>query len=206
MDADRLRRGELIAGLSALALLIIMFLPWFGIGGVAEEALEQAQDFGFAADVETSANAWESFDFIDIVLLVTVIVAGALAVSAMMAQSVALPVAVSALTAGLGILSTLLVLYRLLDTPFDASRKFGVFLGLIAAAGIAYGGWLAMQEEGTTFSGEADRVGDRLGGDDTTAGRPAGEPAAPPPTAPPPADPGTTPPSEPGGPPPPPRA
>ena len=30
-------------------------------------------------------------------------------------------------------------------------------VGLIAAAAIAYGGWRAMQEEGTSFSEEADR-------------------------------------------------
>jgi hypothetical protein len=173
MDADRLRTGELIAGVSAVALLIIMFLPWFGLGGAAGEALEQAQDLGLAPEIDTSANAWQSFDFIDLVLLVTIVVAAGLAVATMAAQTVALPVAASSITAGLGILSTLLVLYRLVDPPFDASRKLGAFLGLIAAAGIAYGGWRAMQEEGTSFGGEADRVGDRGPG--------GGEPPPPPP-------------------------
>jgi hypothetical protein len=172
MDADRLRTGELIAAVSAVALFIIMFLPWFGVGGVAGEALEQAQDLGFAGEVETSANAWESFDFIDLVLLVTIVIAVGLAVATMAAQTVALPVAASAITAGLGVLSTLLILYRIIDPPGDADRKFWVFLGLIAAAGIAYGGWRAMQEEGTSFGGEADRVRGR------------GEP--PPPSSPPP--------------------
>ena len=50
-----------------------------------------------------------------------------------------------------------------LDIPvglrLDVSRKIGVFLGLIAAVGIAYGGWRAMQEEGTSFGDQADRVG-----------------------------------------------
>ena len=35
----------------------------------------------------------------------------------------------------------------------SASRKFGVFLGLIAVAGIAIGGWMAMQEEGASVLG-----------------------------------------------------
>ena len=86
----------------------------------------------------------------------TVIVAVGLAVAASDGPDVALPVAASAITAGLGILSTVLVAYRLLDPPVrTSSRKFGVFLGLIAAAGIAYGGWLAMQEEGTSFGDQA---------------------------------------------------
>jgi hypothetical protein len=160
MDASRLTRGEQVAAIAGIALLVIMFLPWFGIGGVAGEALEQAQDLGFAPDVSTSANAWESFDVIDLVLLLTVIAAVGVAVAAMMAQTVALPIAASAITAGLGILSTVLVAYRLLDPPYDASRKFGAFLGLIAAAGVAYGGWLAMQEEGATFADQVPGAGE----------------------------------------------
>ncbi|HLM30329.1 MAG TPA: hypothetical protein VK326_01545 [Solirubrobacterales bacterium] len=162
MDLDRVRRGELIAGISAVALFIIMFLPWFGfdVSGVAEDV---------TGDVDANFNAWESFGFIDIVLFVTVIVAVAFAAASAMSQTVALPVAASAITAGLGILSTILIIYRLLDTPSDADRKYGVFLGLIAAAGIAYGGWLAMQEEGTSFGDEADR----LQGRDTSAPPPS---------------------------------
>jgi hypothetical protein len=160
MDASRLTRGEQVAAIAGIALLVIMFLPWFGIGGVAGEAIEQAQDLGFAPDVSTSANAWESFDVIDLVLLLTVIAAVGVAVAAMMAQTVAMPIAASAITAGLGILSTVLVAYRLLDPPYDASRKFGAFLGLIAAAGVAYGGWLAMQEEGSTFTDQVPGTGE----------------------------------------------
>jgi len=58
------------------------------------------------------------------------------------------------------------------------SRSIGVFLGLIAAAGITYGGWMAMQEEGASFSGEADRVGGT--GDDAPPPPPPAPPAAPP--------------------------
>ena len=59
----------------------------------------------------------------------------------------------------------------------DGAAQFGVFLGLIAAAAIAYGGWRSMQEEGTTFGQQADRLQDRMGSDD--------EPPPPPPAAPP---------------------
>jgi hypothetical protein len=196
METNRLRTGELIAGVAGIALFIIMFLPWFGLDAdVPAGAEEAAESVGFALpDVDLSVNAFEAFDFIDLVLIVTVVVAVGLAVAALMAQTVALPVAASALTAGLGILSTLLVLYRIIDTPAGLDREFWVFLGLIAAAAIAYGGWRAMQEEGTSFAGEADRIGDRFSDRPTDAGgapppRPApGDPGAPPPpsSAPPP--------------------
>jgi hypothetical protein len=177
MDASRLRTGELIAAVSGIALFIIMFLPWFGIDlGVGEIA----EDFGVAVpEVDDSANfnAWESFDFIDLVLFVTAAVAVALGVMTAMSQQVNLPVAASAITAGLGILASVLVIYRVLDPPEGADRKFGLFLGLIAALGVAYGGWRAMQEEGTSFGAQADRLGDRVGGGD--------EPPPPPPPPPP---------------------
>lgn len=180
MDVSRVRTGELLAGASGIALFIIMFLPWFGLSGVVEETLEQ---FGNAAGVDvgsTNFNAWESFDFIDIALFLAVIAGVGLAVLAAAQSSVQLPVAASAVTAGLGIFGTLLVIYRIIDPVEEASRKYGLYLGLIAVAGIALGGWLAMQEEGASFGGEADRLGGGGGGPS------AGEPPPPPPPPPPP--------------------
>ena len=187
MDVNRLRRGELIAGASGVVLFILMFLNWFGIDREdaadfdpedAEDLAEVALDQGLtAASTSLELNAWESFSFIDLILAVTVIVAVGLAVATAVSRTVSLPVAASALTAGLGILSVLLILFRIIDTPYGLDREFGVFLGLIAAAGVAYGGWLSMQEEGTTFAGEADRLGDRFD-DDRPAGPPPGGPPA----------------------------
>lgn len=165
MDFSRVRTGEMIAGISGVALFVFMFFNWFGIEADGGEVEAPG---GFEFDVATeggSFSAWESFDFIDIVLLLAVIAAVGLLVLSATQASVSLPVATSAITAGLGILATILVLYRVIDPPqlgfegLDVSRKVGVYLGLIASAGIAIGGWMAMQEEGTTFSTEADRLG-----------------------------------------------
>ncbi len=177
MDTARLGKGELIAAVSGAVLIIVMFLGWWGAPEVTIET-----EFG---EVSTggggSANAWEAADFMDIIWFVTGAVALAAGVATAMSRDVTLPVAASAITAGLGLLSTVLILYRLIDPPFDATRKFGVFIGLIAAAGIAYGGYRAMQEEGTSFGEEFDRV---QGDDDAP---PPPPPAAPPPSGPPPA-------------------
>src|SRR3712207_414895 len=104
MDADRLRKGELIAGIAGVALFIIMFLPWFGVDLGIGDALQDAEDLGVAVpDVEDSVNfnAWESFDLIDLVLAITALVAAGLAIATAMARTVSLPVAASAITAGL---------------------------------------------------------------------------------------------------------
>jgi hypothetical protein len=200
MDVSRLRSGELIAGVSGVALFIIMFFSWFGAGDAP------GAQFAEAAGFDTTATAWQSFDIIDLILLLTVIVSVGLALATAAARTVALPVAASAITAGLGIVATILVLYRIIDPPEEASREFGVYLGLIASAGIALGGWLAMQEEGTTFAAAAEQARDRFGGGDgapppggTTGTRPPAEtPSAPGETT------GTQPSSSPPPPPPPP--
>ena len=155
MDTSRLGRGETIAAASAVALFLIMIIfDWFGAGGGSFDT-----GVGTVEVEGLGANAWQSFGFIDIILFITCVVAVVGAAMTANAANANTPVAISSVTAGLGILSVLLIIYRILDTPYGADRKIGVFLGLIAAAGIAYGGWTAMQEEGTSFGDQADRFG-----------------------------------------------
>ena len=164
MDSGDVGRGALIAGISGAALFIIMFFSWFGVdvgdvvpAGVPESIANQAIE---QSGVDTTANAWQSFDVIDLFLLLAVIVSVGFAVIDFTGASVSLPVAGSAVTAGLGGLAFLLVLYRIIDPPGGdgVGREFGVWLGLIATAGIAYGGYEGMQEEGTSFGDVRDQV------------------------------------------------
>jgi hypothetical protein len=156
MDLSRLRTGELIAGVSGVALLVVMFLPWFGLPDVVADPLEQF------SGIDTTVNAWEAFDFIDLVLMLAVISGVGLAVLAAAQPNVQLPVAASAITAGIGILGAVFVIYRVLDPILvGADREIGLYLGLVAVVGIAIGGWMAMQEEGTTFGDEADQLSSR---------------------------------------------
>lgn len=172
MEASRLNTGEKIAGISGVLLLIIMFLfDWFTIdvgGGVF--------------DVSTGGNAWESFGFIDLVLFLAAAAGIALAVVAAAASKPDMPVALSAITAGLGILGVVLVIFRIISPPdfgvgdlVDVGRGIGVFLGLVAVAGVAYGGWAAMQAEGTSFGAQTDRVG---GGNEPPPPPPPSSPSA----------------------------
>ena len=143
----------MIAAVSGAALLIIMFIvDWFGGGGSIDTGV------GTIEVDAPGANAWDSMELIRFVLLLTGLAAVGLAVMEANGSRPDLPVAGSALIAGLGILSTVLILYRILDTPFDSDREIGVFLGLIAAAGVAYGGWEAMKEEGTSFTEQRDHL------------------------------------------------
>jgi len=187
LDTARLGRGEIIAAVSAVILLLVMFIfDWFSID-LGDDPLIGAA----VAGADTGANAWVAFSFIDIVLFVTILVAIGFAVMAANAQSHNLPVAGSALVAAFGILSVLLILFRIISPPgagdipdgldISVARDIGVFLGLLAAGGIAYGGYLGMQEEGTSFSAQADNLQNR----DTTPPPPSRGGGTPPPPPPP---------------------
>jgi hypothetical protein len=167
MDTNNLGRGAMIAGVSGVLLFIFMFFSWFGAPSEVKDAIQQSQQLGdqlgvntagLTDGVDTTANAWQSFDFIDLVLFLAVIVSVGLAVMTLAGASASLPVAGSALTCGIGGLALLLVLYRIIDPPGSASREIGVFLGLLATAGITFGGYLGMQEEGTSFAEQGDRL------------------------------------------------
>lgn len=178
MDVDKLSTGEKIAGVSAVLLFIFMFFDWFGV--------KVSDSNGFSGTVSgAGGSAWDALDFIPIVLVITIVVALVNVFMRFSDSAYEPPVSLNVAVAVLGGLSTLLVLYRIIDPPgfgsfggvsIDATREFGIFLGLIAAAGIAYGGYRGMQEEGTSFSGTADRL---------SGGGPADGPPPPPPPPPP---------------------
>ena len=143
MDTSRLTSGDITAGVGGIVLLISLFLPWYGVSvNVA----------GFSAS--ENASGWEVFSFIDILLFLIAVAAIAL-VALKALDQVPAETPVPLILLGLGALAVLLIIYRLIDSPapsdlpdeVDVSRKIGIFIGLIGAAGVTYGGWRANMEE-----------------------------------------------------------
>lgn len=129
MDLRRLRAGEWIAAASGSALLVSLFLPWYGGAG-------------------QTLSAWESLAALD-VLLAFVASTGVLLLIVTAAQGVpAVPIALSAFVLLAGLFGVLLVLIRLLAVPGEGlGREWGVWLALAGAAGIVVGAALAMRDE-----------------------------------------------------------
>jgi hypothetical protein len=200
---DKLSTGEKIAGGSAIALFIFMFFNWFGaeVSGVG----------GFSGTISGEAgNAWDTLDFIPIVLLITIIAALVMAGLRLADSTAEPPVPMSTVVTVLGVISVLLILFRIVDPPsfgsfggvsVDATLSIGIFLGLIAAGGIAYGGYSTMREEGVTFGDAADRLS---GGGSGAGSHPPQPPSATPPPPPPPSSQAPPPPPPPPSSPPPP--
>jgi hypothetical protein len=207
MDTTKIRFGEAVAAGSALLLFIIMFLPWYGY------TVKGTASLGISASANRSA--WQAYGFIDLILFITIIAAVGMAVLSMTQRSAALPISASVVVVILGGISVLLILFRIVSKPdyckggvcasdaLDISLKYGIFLGLITAGGIAAGAFLAMREEGTSFGDAAQRLQGATGGG--TAAPPPQPPAAPPqpPPAAPPQPPAAPPEAPPAGQPPP---
>ena len=199
-------RGPLIAGISAVLLLIFMFFSWYGLDSVSSsgfgfeqeitgDQLDQFTGLG-GESLDTSANAWQAFSLIDLILFVCIVGIIAMVIAELAGAAVNMPVSPGTIIIGLGGIAFLLILFRLIFTPdgggdvsdfappgvdvdVDISRKIGLFLGFLASIGMAVGGWLTMQEEGSSF-------GDIGGGGAAAAPPPPAPPAGQAPAAPPP--------------------
>lgn len=155
MDAGRLSQGQMIAGVAAVLLFIFMFLPWFATPEV--EAILPSGEPVDVSGVDTNANVdlggeslsgWAGENPLDVYLAITVFITLAgVALAARGGGGGATLMPLSAVTFLLGAIGTLLLIYQVFDSPGDFGKKYGLFLGLIAAAGIAVGGWLSMQDE-----------------------------------------------------------
>jgi hypothetical protein len=157
IDASRLRRGEVIAGASAVVLFLAMFVAWYGY----RVKTVSLKSFDIPAP---SQDAWNAFSVVDIYLLLTVVVALALTFTQASRRSPAMPVSLSVIASVLGALATLLILFRIVDPPgisglpsplasllashLERTLKAGVWLGLLSAIGITAGAYLSMREEG----------------------------------------------------------
>jgi hypothetical protein len=158
-DISRLRKSDQIIGGSAVLFFIFLFFfKWYGVSTNVGPA-------GGGINLNVSRSGWDVFTNSRWIWLLTIIIAlGAVAVASG-ALKLKSPVQPGVLVAGLGALSTLLILYRIVHHPsgggvgYSYGIKIGIWLGLIAAAALTYGGYLGMQAEGTSISDVREQVG-----------------------------------------------
>jgi hypothetical protein len=145
--------GEMIAAISGLVLIISPFLDWYSIS-----AKNSVVNFS------VSGSGWDALSWVPWIVTLCGLAAIALAVvRATGAKLPQLPASPGFIVLALGALSTLLVLFRILVTPdagassslIDVGRAFGIFIALLAAAGVTFGGWALWNEEGKPKPGSA---------------------------------------------------
>jgi len=164
LDFSRVRTGELVAGIGGLALFLFLFFDWFG-GGL-EVTTGGTEDVPGLGEVptepkveETGISGWDALQDFDGFLIALSAIAGVtlagLAAAGKRIRLGGLPR--GEVTAFLGSLAVLLILWRFMANPGDL--KIGIFLGLAAAVAIAVGALMALREDG--FEPVVDKAGGR---------------------------------------------
>ena len=143
MDSSRLRTGEIVAGIGGVALFLFLFFDWFGGGAEVSGSLVN----GTATLSHPGISGWDSLTDLPGFLIILSGVAGiALAYLAAAGQRLNIPVRRGAITALLGALAVLLILWRMFAG--SPTLKIGVILGLGAAIAITAGALMALVEDG----------------------------------------------------------
>jgi hypothetical protein len=141
----RLRQGALITAGSALVLLVVMFATkWYGVDEIPGRVATRTQ-------VTHSANAWNSLSIVRWLMLATIVVAVGSVLLHGSQRSHGSKTNTGALVALLGSVTAVVLIYRvLIDLPSAGSvidQKLGAIIGVLAAVGIAIGGYESMLEE-----------------------------------------------------------
>ncbi len=150
MNAGGMSQGQIVAAVSAVALIISLFLAWGGAdipdvpdlpeGTPGAEALQGVQD-------ASSVTGWESQNTLDLYLA---ILSGLVLVNLGLRFSgnpEGLPFAPAAATFLLGVIGSIMTAYVLIDVPEGAERKIGIFVAMAAVHGVTIGSYLQMREE-----------------------------------------------------------
>jgi hypothetical protein len=150
---SRLRAGEWTAAFGAAALLVTLFLPWFGIELPAQS---EGGILNVVHTVSTGSwgSGWDALGWLAIAIALAAIGCAAwLAIANATGGPVAQSVAASVLTATAGTLAFVVLVLRALvfqPGPNDfVVVRYGAWLGLLAALILAVGGWWAIKDERT---------------------------------------------------------
>jgi hypothetical protein len=144
-EPARLRRGERVAGVGALALLICMFLlPWYG-------ASAQLPIGSRAVTVSVTVDAWHGLTTLRWLMLILVLSALMMVIAQGALRAPAVPVTLGVIVLPLAILTALCVIDRVLFSlpgPSNVvSAQVGAYLGLLSTLAVVYGSFRSLREE-----------------------------------------------------------
>jgi hypothetical protein len=182
-DISRLRRADGIVGVSAIAFFIFLFFfEW--LGGSTSSSI--------AGVGSVSSNGWRSFPASSWIWLITIIVALGSIVLVADGRRLETPLQPGVIVLGLGALSSALILFRIIHHPsagasavvglthlsYSYGLKIGIWLGLLAAVGIAYGGYLQLRARDGSTSDARGPTSGAFSGLTVGGGSSAGSPPA----------------------------
>ncbi len=147
---SKLRPADLGAGAAGVALLVVLFLPWYGPGGVPEILTRGSAGTVTEYAPLGNSSGWQAFSVVDILLALAAAVAIALVLVTASARGPATPVAFSVISTLTAAVAVLLVVWRLIDPPNGfATREGGAWVGLAVTLLMLAASWAALHDERT---------------------------------------------------------
>jgi hypothetical protein len=143
MTVNKVRRGDVLAGVGGLALLVVMFFPWYRfLEGVYVGARSVAAN-------DTSQSAWQAFSVTEVLLVFLALLGIAQLVATLFQRTPAYAVAATVFAAFFGVITSLVALVRLINPPgpnFAADRLWGVWVGTLLVLAVTAGACWSLRE------------------------------------------------------------
>jgi hypothetical protein len=142
---SKLGRNDWLVIGGMLLLFVALFMPWFR-SGVVEDLMDQMakQLGGDLGDTDTGVSGWHYA----LGWLAWLLTAAAAAIVLLRLVDLELPLPGGLSVLALGVVAFVLVLVRTLDAPTFMDRAYGILIGLLGAALVAFGGFLKNAETG----------------------------------------------------------
>lgn len=125
-----------LAAVAALALLVTMFFPWYGL-----QSLNRKTGAIYSHDI----NAFGDVSFVEAAIFLVAAGVVAMLIARAEERQFSLPGGDGTIVAAAGGWATLLIFYRVFDRPsghgYPVGIEWGFFLAFVAAGSLGYAGW-----------------------------------------------------------------
>src|SRR5947209_8381325 len=129
-------RERRIAAIAAIALLVTMFLPWYGL-----QSLNRKTGAIYAHNI----NAFGDVSFVEAAIFLVAVGVLAMLIARVEGREFHLPGGDGTIALFAGGWATALIFYRVFDRPpgngYPVGIQWGFFLAFVASGGLAYAGW-----------------------------------------------------------------
>jgi hypothetical protein len=129
VNLRKLRNGDWIALAGGVAMIVALFLPWYGAGG-------------------ETATGWQSLTAVDVVLCICALFGIAQWFFTAQQPAPPVPLAAAGLGAWTAILAIVLTVIRWIDVPAAGlGIEYGLYVALLASIALFAGAWRSLGDE-----------------------------------------------------------
>jgi hypothetical protein len=150
VTTSKLRAGDVVAGVSGLLLLLVLFAPWYGVLSAKAVFRTAHGVVSQPAGPYVGESAWNSLSVILVFLVLTALLGLALMITTTFERTPAIPTAAAVFGTTIAALTALLVFYRLLNQPGVNALvdvRWGAYAGFLCTVGVGAGAFMSLRRD-----------------------------------------------------------